>query len=185
VIAQQLPVKSPEGMRGIILTRPNSDIRSVSDLRGKNVAFGGNRNAFFASVVPRKMLSQAGLDGKYNDVSRPGPVSDVIRRLHEGEIDAAGAGTMALNSKVLQSRYGVHQMRILVQSEAMPGLAWLLSQQIEPALRREIRDLLLSYGGNAPGHAALQAGGIAGLRPASLDEYRIVDRYVDAGPTGR
>jgi phosphonate transport system substrate-binding protein len=182
IIAQQLPVSSPEGMRGIVLTRPDNGIDSLSELAGKRVAFGGNRNAFFASVVPRRLLGQAGLSGKYNDVSRPGPVSDAIRRLHAGEIDAAGTGTMALHSKVLQAKYGVDKMKILAQSEAMPGLAWLLSPQIEPDLRREIRDLLLSYGRAAPGHDALRAGGIAGLRPANLDSYSIVGKYVEGHP---
>ena len=179
VIAQQLPLNSPEGMRGLILVREDSDVHKLSQLKGKNVAFGGNKNAFFASVVPRQLMKQSGLEGKYNDVSLPGPVSDAIRRLRAGEIDAAGAGTMALHSTVLQKKYGVERMRILAQSEAMPGLAWLLGPGVEPALAAEIRSLLLNYNDEAPGHSAMRAGGISGLRPATPANYKIVNKYVD------
>jgi len=178
IIAQQVPVNSPEGMRGIILTREDGDIRNMSQLKGKKIAFGGNKNAFFASIVPRQLMEQAGLAGKYDDASRPGPVSDVIGRLRAGEIDAAGAGTMALNSTILQKKYGVERMRILAQSEAMPGLAWLLSPGVEPALSAEIKSLLLYYDDAAPGHTAMRAGGISGLRPATLADYKVVNKYV-------
>ena len=178
IIAQQLPVKSPEGMRGIILVREDSSIRSAADLKNKRIAFGGNNNAFFATIIPKVLLKRRGLEGKYIDASKPGPVSDVIKRLRLGEIDAAGSGTMALQSKVLQDRFNVQNMRVVEQSEPMPGLAWLLSKSIEPALREEIRGLLLNYGAAAPGHAALLAGGVSGLHPASLQSYTKVKQYL-------
>jgi len=178
VIAQQLPVKSPEGMRGIILTRKDSPIKSLADLKDKRIAFGGNKNAFFATIVPKVLLKRSGLKGKYIDVSKPGPVSDVIRRLHQGEIDAAGSGIMAVNSKMLQSRFAIHKMRIVAQSEPMPGLAWLLSNTVEPELRKEIEGLLLVYNTAAPGHAALQAGGVSGMRPARVRDYAVVKKYL-------
>jgi len=179
IVAQQLPVQAPKGMRGILLVRPDSSIKSVSDLEGKRIAFGGNKNAFFATIVPKVLLQREGLNNKYTDVSKPGPVSDVVRRLHKGEIDAAGAGTMALHSKVLQAKFDVHKMIVIQQSEPMPGLAWLLSKSIEPALREEIRGLLLDYGAAAPGHAALRAGGVSGLQPANLQSYSKVKQFVE------
>jgi len=178
IVAQQVPVKSPEGMRGNILVRKDSSINTVSDLEGKRIAFGGNKNAFFATIVPKVLLDRNGLKGKYIDVSKPGPISDVIKRLHQGEIEAAGAGSLALQSKVLQDNFNVQGMRVIVQSEPMPGLAWLLSNSIEPALREEIRGLLLAYGAAAPGHPALRAGGISGLRPVNQQSYAKIKQYV-------
>lgn len=179
IIAQQLPVKSPEGMRGIIIVREDSSIKNIMDLKGKRIAFGGNKNAFFASIVPKVLLIRKGLAGKYNDVSEPGPVSDVIKRLRAGEIDAAGSGTMALHSRTLQNKYSVHKMRVIAESEPMPGLAWLLSNSVDADLRDEIKGLLLAYSSDAPGHAALRAGGISGMQPARLRDYSGVSKYLD------
>jgi phosphonate transport system substrate-binding protein len=178
ILAQQVPVMSPEGMRSIILVREDSSIQALSDLRGKRVAFGGSPTAFFASMVPHVMLKQAGLKGQYQDVSRPGPVAEVVGRLRRGEIDAAGTGTMALHSEGLKRRYHVDRMRVIARSEPMPGLAWLVSPAVGPAVQTEIRHVLLGYNRRAPGHSALTAGGIAGLRAASRKDYAVVERYV-------
>ncbi len=179
VIAQQLPVASPEGMRGIVLVRSDSPYQSLADLAGKRIAFGGGPSAFFATIVPKAMLKRAGLDGRYLDVSRPGPVADVLPRLAAGEVDAIGLGNMGLHNKELNERYIRGRMRVLAQSEPIPGLAWLLGPQLDADLRDEIRHLLLHFDASAPGHAAMQAAGIERLLPANAATYAPIARYLE------
>ena len=181
IIAQQTPLGSPEGMRGLILVAKDSPYKSLADLKNKRIAFGGNRNAFFANVVPRVMLAHSGLQGKYKDVSRPGPVSDVVRRLYIGEIDAAGTGSMAINSQLLKDKYHVDGMRVLAKSEAMPGLAWLVSHDLPRDMVSELQDVLLNFGPEAPGHRVMNSAGIASLQPASIKTYSSVERYIQEG----
>jgi len=181
VIAQQSPLGTPEGMRGLILVAKDSPYKSLADLENKRIAFGGNRNAFFASIVPRVLLSRYGLDGKYIDVSKPGPVSDVVKRLHDGEIDAAGTGSMAMNSQLLKDKYKVDEMRVLAMSEPMPGLAWLVSKQLPPDMVNELQDVLVNFGPEAPGHRVMNSAGIASLKAASLKTYAPVERYIREG----
>jgi len=178
VIAQQTPVKSPEGMRGLILVAKNSPYKTLADLKNKRIAFGGNRNAFFASIVPRVLLAKAGLHGQYEDVSKPGPVSDVVRRLYNGDIDAAGAGSLAVNSQLLKDKYHIDEMRVLAKSEPMPGLAWLVSKDIPNDMVDELRDVLLNFGPESPGHRVMTSAGIASVRPASITTYTVVERYI-------
>jgi phosphonate transport system substrate-binding protein len=181
VIAQQTPLGSPEGMRGLILVAKDSPYKSLADLKNKRIAFGGNRNAFFANVVPRVLLAHSGLQGKYIDASRPGPVSDVVRRLHTGEIDAAGTGSMAINSQLLKDKYHVEEMRVLAKSEAMPGLAWLVSKDLPQDMVDELQDVLLNFGPEAPGHQVMNSAGIASLQRASIKTYSSVERYIQEG----
>ena len=181
VIAQQTPFGSPDGMRGLILVAKDSPYKSLADLKNKRIAFGGNRNAFFASIVPRVLLSRNGLDGKYTDASRPGPVSDVVKRLHDGDIDAAGTGSMAINSQLLKDKYKVDEMRVLARSEPMPGLAWLVSKQLPQDMVDELQDVLLNFGPESPGHRVMNSAGIASLKAASLKTYAPVERYIREG----
>lgn len=178
VIAQQTPVNSPEGMRGVILVRQGSPYKKLSDLEGRKIAFGGSDKAFFASVVPRVLLSRAGLHRKYIDLSEPGSVDDVVRRLKNGEIDAAGTGTMARYSLVLKEKYGIDTMPVIAKSEPMPGLTWLLSKNVSKDIGDELQSLLLRYDPNAPGHEALTAAGIAGLRPVTIKSFEPIKRYI-------
>jgi len=179
IVAQQTPVSSPNGMRSVILVNRNSDIHNVADLKNRRIAFGGNRNAFFASVVPRVLLARKGLHGKYVDASKPGTVADVVRRLKEGEIDAAGTGAMAINSELLKTKYQINEMPVLLSSEPMPGLAWLVSRNLPADVREELSSVLLHFGPSSPGHEAMTTAGIAGLKPASIKTYASVRKYID------
>jgi phosphonate transport system substrate-binding protein len=178
VIAQQLPAESPEGMRGVLLVRTDSPYQRLQDLKGKRIAFGGNRDAFFSNVVPRVLLKRAGLQGQYIDASRPGPISDVLPRLAQGEVDAAATGSLAMSNTQLRTQYIDGKMRVIASSEPMPGLAWLVGPKFDPDTRDEIKHLLVQFDASAPGHAAFKAAGIERLLPANAATYAHVGRYL-------
>ena len=127
------------------------------------------------------MLKRAGLAGSdYTDVSRPGPVTNVLQLLSDDEADAAAIGTLALYNKALRAKYRIEErLRVLAQSEAMPGVAWLVGPRLDPGLRDEIRRLLLQFDADAPGHAAMQAAGIERLLPADNNTYRGIGAYLE------
>lgn len=179
VIAQQLPVNSPEGMRGVVLVRADSPYQRLEDLRDKPIAFGGSENAFFSNIVPKAMLRRAGLEGQYTDASQPGPISNVFPLLRDGKVEAAATGSLALNNQTLREQFIEGRMRVLAQSEPMPGLAWLVGPRLDPEVRDEIRHFLLSFGVDAPGHAAMQIAGIERLGPADNATYAVVHQYLE------
>lgn len=186
VIAQQQVVGMAQGMEGLFLVREDSHFRTLADLRGARIAFGGGPNAFFASIVPRVMLKRAGLHGQYQDVSEtaPGAVAQVLQQLHTGAVDAVAIGTPALQNKRLRELYIEGRMRVLARSDALPGLAWLVSPAVDADTREALRHLLLNFGTEAPGHAELVASGIDRLVAANNATYAPVAQYLKelAGP---
>ncbi len=180
VIAQQLPAQSPQGMRSLIFVRQDSPFRTLADLRGKRIAFGGDRNAFFASVVPRTMLDRAGLAGRYEAVYPGQAVSAVIQPLLDEKVDAASAGSFILETEEL-ARQIKGKLRVLAESEPFPGLAWLVGPDLDPELREEIRFHLLNYTVDVPGHEALRQAAAAHLRRADNRTFDIIRRYQPAG----
>lgn len=176
-VAQQLAAPLDEGMRSLIVVREDSPARSLADLADKRIAFGAGRDTFFASVVPRAMLQRAGVAGKFVDATRPGPVSDVLPRLRDGEIDAGAIGNLIWHNAGLQEQYIRGHMRILAQSEPLPGLAWLVGPKIGPDLRDELQYLLVNFHTDAPGRAAMRAAGIERLKPATNATYAPVAKY--------
>jgi phosphonate transport system substrate-binding protein len=183
IVAQERPVGSPEGMRGTILVRQDSPYRTLKDLEGKRIAFGGNNTAFFASIVPKVMLKRAGLAGRYQDVSQTGAVSAVLGRLTAGEIDAAGTGNQALRNEVLRQKYGLDKMRVLAQSEPLPAIAWLVGPSLEREWRDAVQQFLTSFGADAPGGSAMRAAGIETILVADRKTYEPVNRYLtEHGP---
>jgi phosphonate transport system substrate-binding protein len=165
-------------MRGVLLVRKDSPIQTLRDLAGKRIAFGGGRNAFFASVVPRALLARAGLSGRYTEVSVAGPVTAVLAQLRDGTIDAAGSGSQILANALVREQLGIEQLRVLAQSEPLPSLAWLAGPNLARDLREEIQGELLQFGAEAPGHAAMRAAGIERLAPADAQTYQVVAPYL-------
>lgn len=179
IVAQQVPVSSPEGMRSVILVRADSPYRRLEDLKGKPIAFGGGENAFFSSVVSKAMLRRAGLEKQYHDASQPGPISNVFPPLLNGQVEAAATGTLALNNQTLRAQYIDGRLRVLAQSEPLPGLSWLVGPRLDPAIRDEIRHFLLDFGTDAPGHAAMRMAGIERLVAADNTTYDVVRPYLE------
>lgn len=179
VIAQQLPAQSPQGMRSMIFVRQDSPYRALADLRGKRIAFGGDRNAFFASVVPRLMLDRAGLAGQYVPVYPGEATSKAIQPLLDGRVEAAAAGSYLLETEE-QARQIKGKLRVLAESEPFPGLAWLVGPDLDPELREEIRFHLLNYTVDVPGHEALRQAAAAHLRRADNRTFDVIRRYQPA-----
>jgi len=178
VIAQQLATAKDGGMRSLIVVRSDSRYHSLADLNGRRVAFGSGRDAFFTDVVPRAMLRRAGLQGKYVDASRPGPLADVFPRLRDGDIDAAATGSLSWQNTGLQEQYIRGHMRILAQSELLPGLGWLIGPNVDPDLRNDLQTLLVNFHTDAPGKAAMRAAGIERLKVAGNATYASVAPYL-------
>ncbi len=74
----------------VIITRQDSDIRSIEDLKGRSFAFGDRRSTS-SHIIPRSMLKQAGIDLSdlkyYNYL---GHHDDVVKAVLNGEFDAGG-----------------------------------------------------------------------------------------------
>jgi len=181
VIAQQMPARSPLGMRSIIFVREDSPYRTLADLRGKRIAFGGNRNAFFASVVPHAMLKRAGLRGRYRTIYPGKSIDAVLQPLLNGQVDAACAGSFLLETEGV-TRKIEGKLRILAQSEPFPGLAWLVGPNLDPDVREEIRFHLLNYNIDVPGHEALRRAAAANLRRANNRTFDVIRRYPSPSP---
>lgn len=179
VIAEQIPVNSPEGMRSVVLVRTDSPYQRLEDLRGKPIAFGSGENAFFSNIVPKAMFRRAGLEGQYLDASRPGPLSNVFPLLRDGQVEAATTGSLAFNDRALRAQFIEGRMRVLAQSEPMPGLAWLVGPKLDPEVRDEIRHFLLDFGADAPGHAAMHIAGIERLVATDNARYDVLRPYLE------
>lgn len=178
IFAHQLPVNTVDGMHGYIIVRDDSSIHSLNDLRGKRIAFSGNNNSFFATIVPKVLLKRSGLAGQYYEVPMPRTIAEAMLKLRDGYVDAIGVDTLALNSPIFKKKYGADKVRVITKSAAMPGLAWLLSDNLDADINNDIRQLLLNYNAQSPGHSAMQAAGFAGLRPATQGTYDMVHDYI-------
>jgi ABC-type nitrate/sulfonate/bicarbonate transport system substrate-binding protein len=92
----------------VIVTRADSDLQTLSDLRGRKLgSFGGRSSATFAiaSIVAKEKYGIASLGDDVDVIE--GPDAAVLGLLDEGNVDAALIGTTATVQALLSGKYRV------------------------------------------------------------------------------
>lgn len=146
-----------------IITRADSGIRKLEDLRGKTFAFGDSLSTT-GHVFPRKMFKERGID----------PVRDFKRILYSGGHDATvlavlngkvDAGATYANSpdsedtawmRYLKNPEDVKKIRAIAFSEPIPADNLVISGSLDDAVAKKIVAIFLELSRNPQGKKMLR-----------------------------
>mgnify|MGYP000190911325 CR=1 FL=1 len=164
----------------VIVTREDSEIESLKDLRGGEVAFADMLSAS-GSVYPLDMLKQAGIDignaprtdsGAEFEATWSGHTS-AFRSLMEGQVDAAGVGLFAASDEG-DYKEGVREV---ARRDGLPRAPIVASPQFDDATKEAFVDAFV----NAPDEVYHGDSGdpendddnlwFDDVRPASIETY--------------
>lgn len=124
--------------RAVIITRADSDLKSIEDLKGRTFAFGDRRSTS-SHIIPRAMLKQAGIDIKdlkyYNYL---GHHDDVVKAVLNGEFDAGGV------MEAVAYRFKDKGIRFLKFSDDIPEFNICYNPSLSEAEVSIIRSALIS-----------------------------------------
>jgi phosphonate transport system substrate-binding protein len=162
-----------------IITRADSGIKKLEDLRGKTFAFGDPLSTS-ANVFPRKMLSERGID----------PVRDFKRILYSGGHDATvlavlhgkvDAGATYANSpdgqdsswmRYLKNSEDVKKIHAIAFSEPIPADNLVINGNLDEGLARKIEEIFLELSRDPKGKKMLRdLYKIDGFVPATDKDY--------------
>ncbi|WP_227132152.1 substrate-binding domain-containing protein [Halorubellus salinus] len=179
----------------VIVTREDSDIESLSDLKGKTIAFADITSAS-GSLYPLWMLKEEGLEIGEAPTSDNGADftgtwsghAEAFKTLQDGQADAAGVGKFITQG---DDGYvdGVRPVADYMEDYNENGIP-RAPMVTSPELSDENKEQLVSAISNAPDEAYLGANGkpnsetgedateddlwFSGVRPASLETYQPV-----------
>jgi phosphonate transport system substrate-binding protein len=146
-----------------IITRTDSDIRKLEDLRGKTFAFGDSLSTT-GHVFPRKMFKERGID----------PVRDFKQILYSGGHDATvlavlngkvDAGATYANSpdgedtawmRYLKNPEDVKKIRAIAFSEPIPADNLVISGSLDDAVAKKIVAIFLELSRDPQGKKMLR-----------------------------
>lgn len=156
---------------GTIVVHRNSGIESLAQLKGKRIAFGGNRDAIVSYGLPTLLLRRAGLkDGDYTEIFVKNPYN-AVTLVYVGEADASGSSDFVLRPGFTPPNVDAQQLKIIARTQALPQLPWAVSKQVNASLRLQIQTLLAHLRDDAEGRAILANAQLTGLVPTSDAEY--------------
>ena len=143
IVAQSI-IEGSATYRGIIVTRQDSGIRSISDLKGKRFAFVDPKSAS-GYVYPRAMLIEKGINPEtfFGETIFAGSHDKVIASLLDGRVDAGAIYDGALGV-AQRSGVSIGNLITLASSDPIPHDAIAVRVGLDETLAKKIQTALVN-----------------------------------------
>jgi len=154
-------------LHSLILTRQNSPLKTLKDMRGKRMAFG-DPNSTLSHFVPRAMLLDQGLGiSNLTEHAFLGSHDNVVNNILFGRFDAGAV------ADEVYSQYKDKPLRILASSTPYSAHVFVAAKHVTAAEFAQIAKLLRTLKDTPEGAAALNAIGspVTGFVVATDADY--------------
>ena len=166
---------------GAMVTRVDSNFKSVTDLKGKKIIFGGGRSAMMSYIMPTSLLRRAGLEKKdYTEKFSNNPPNAALAVFFK-QADAGGTGNIVLQLPVVNKQIDTKTLKYLAVGKPMAHLPWAVKKSTKLQEQKKIQEILTSLNKSEEGRRILKISKLTGLvtaTDAEYDQHRRVIREV-------
>ena len=173
-----------------IITRADSGIKSLDDLRGKTFAFGDSLSTT-GNVIPRKMLKDRGIDPirDFKQVWYSGGHDATVLAVLHGKVDAGATYANSPDNedtawmRYLKNPEDAGKIRAIAFSEPIPADNLVVSASLDGAIVKKIESTFIDLSRDPAGKKMLrELYQIDGFVPATDKDYDSVRQaFADAG----
>ncbi|HEX2932230.1 MAG TPA: phosphate/phosphite/phosphonate ABC transporter substrate-binding protein [Candidatus Binatia bacterium] len=173
-----------------IITRADSGIKTLDDLRGKTFAFGDALSTT-GNVIPRKMLKDRGIDPirDFKQVWYSGGHDATVLAVLHGKVDAGATYANSPDNddtawmRYLKNPADAKKIRAIAFSEPIPADNLVVSASLDPAIVKKIESTFVDLSRDPEGKKMLrELYQIDGFVPATDKDYDSVRQaFADAG----
>lgn len=165
-------------LSGIVVTRVDSGIRTLADLRGRTIVFGGNKQAMNSYITPTHLLRQAGLNaGDYREEFAVNPPNVALGVFYKRAL-AGGIGDILYDTPFLHEQIDVSKLVTLAKSPPVPHLVWAVRGDVPVRLRQRMQQALLNVKRAPDAAHILNAAALSNIVAASDEQFRYVREVV-------
>ena len=159
--------------RSVLITREDSNLRSLGQLKGGSLVLGSHHSTF-GNLIPRHELMRAGIDpDDLASIEHVDSDDEVVAAVLEGRFDAGAVADL-----VAHATEGV---RIFHTSEPFPSAPLVIRDDLPQWVAQAIRDALLQLDVSDSAKQDAWAEEIRyGFRPAKDSDYEPVRKMVRA-----
>ncbi len=156
---------------GSLVIRNDRGIKSIRDLKGKKIVFGGGPKAMQSYIVATYLLRQAGLkSGDYSEEFAKSPPNAILAAYFD-QAAAAGAGDKVLQLPVVTRKVDTAKLTVLARAPQHAHLPWAVKGGMAATLRQTIQQILVDLQETEKGRQILATAKLTGLRAAADKEY--------------
>jgi phosphonate transport system substrate-binding protein len=168
-------VRVKRELRGILVTRADSSIKTIHDLRGKIVSTP--ENYAVVTMLGLQLLRKHGLEpGKTVTLRAHASFNSAVLSVQNGESDAAFTAQTALNQMPKETQSA---LRTIASTNAVSHNMYLASKKVPPKEVEQMTRLLLEFAADKPRGVPFfeQTGFLGYVRPTAA-ELKHLDPYV-------
>jgi phosphonate transport system substrate-binding protein len=168
-----------EDFRGIILTRKDSGLREVSDLKGRAVSYPA-RSALAATMLPQYYLQTHGINVSHDIENRyVGSQESSIMSVYRGYV-AAGA-TWLIPWKIFMAEHAdmAAQLAVRWQTEPLVNNGWVVRKDVPVELVDKFSSLLFQMHESEQGREMLSKIPVSRFETATVETYQPVQTFLD------
>lgn len=135
-----LNIEDKDRYKAAIVTRPNSKIKTISDIRGKSFAFGDPASTQ-GHLIPRIMLSQKGIEiSSLKYIQNFSSHSEVANAVMSGRFEAGG-----MQDTLAKSLESTGLLKIVAISEEFPSSGIAFAKGVNQEVVKEITRALVEF----------------------------------------
>lgn len=156
---------------GALYVRRDSGINKISQLRGRNIIFGGGRDAMMSYIVPRYLLLKGGLGEADFTTSFASNPPNAVLAVYFKQADAGGAGDVVMNLPSVTKIADTEELRYLAVSDPIKHLPWAVRRDLPNSLRQQIKQLMVGLNDSDAGDVIFKAAHVNGFSSATDSDY--------------
>ena len=166
------------GYNGIIIVRKDSDMKNLSDIKGRVFAFT-DPNSTSGYLVPNVLFARE-LNVKpknyFKQVKFSGSHGASILAVKNGAIEVAATNNIDLDRMIEKGQASMNDFRILWTSELIPGAPMAARQDLPESLKAAFTGAMLMFNKDKAGLNKLQNGGYQFTDDSTYDIIRYLKR---------
>lgn len=165
-------------LRGLIIVRRDSNIKTVADLKGKSLSFPAP-TAFGATLLPKYFLYSQGLSVNKDIKSLyVGSMESSLMNIYQGNVAAGTAYPPAWRDFIKSQPQAAADLKVMWETEPMPDNSLMARDDMPTALVERVAQALFNMHHTAEGRAVLARMDLSQFKAAENSDYQSVRTFI-------
>lgn len=160
--------------QSVFITKTNSGIKTLADLKGKQVSFG-SASSTSGHLMPRSFLLEAKIDPDkdFKRIAYSGAHDATIASVVSGKVDAAALDITVWNKFVSEKKVDTNEVNVFYTTPGYFNYNWSVHADMPVALREKVTQAILDISPNDPvGKEILALNRATKYLPTKAENYK-------------
>jgi phosphonate transport system substrate-binding protein len=142
--------------RSVFIAKTNSGIKSLADMKGKQVSFG-SQSSTSGHLMPRSFLLQANIEPEedFKRIAYSGAHDATIASVVSGKVDAAALDITVWQKFVTENKVNTQDVNVFFSTPTYFNYNWSVHADMPVQQRDKIKAALLGLNSSNPEHAEI------------------------------